>query len=58
MGLYLYLDVLVTMKCFILFSSELQFNLSMGIIGAAYLSLTITYAVGTVIVGPITDKLV
>ena len=56
--MYLYLDVLVTMKCFILFSSELQFNLSVGIIGVAYLASTISYAVGTVIVGPITDKLV
>ena len=37
---------------------QLQFNLSMGIIGAAYLASTIAYAVGTVIVGPITDKLV
>ena len=50
----MYLGILVT----VLYSSELQFNLSLGIIGVVYLASTIAYAVGTVIVGPITDRLV
>ena len=50
----MYLGVLVT----ILYSSELQFNLSLGIIGVVYLAPTIAYGVGTVIIGPITDRLV
>jgi len=50
----LYLGVLVT----VLYSSELQFNLRLSIIGVVYLASTTAYAVGTIIVGPITDRLV
>ena len=44
-------------KCF-LFTFEMQFHLSLGVIGAAYLAPTIAYAVGSVVIGPIADKLV
>ena len=39
-------------------SSTLQFHLSFGLIGLVYLGLTATYGIGTIVAGPVTDKLV
>ena len=37
---------------------KLQFNLRVGLIGVVYLASTTAYGVCTIIVGPITDRLV
>ena len=41
-----------------LFSSNLQFNLSVGIIGVIYFAVPVTYGIGTISVRPLTDRLV
>ena len=38
--------------------SYLQFGLNVGLVGVTYCAITLTYAVGTIITGPITDRLV
>ena len=42
----------------IVYSSKLQFNLSVGIIGVIYLASTVTYAVCNILAGLMSDKLV
>ena len=48
----------MVVKSFDVFSSKLQFKLSVGIIGVIYLASLLLYAVGTVLAGQLTDKLV
>ena len=48
----------MVVKSFDVFSSKLQFKLSVGIIGLIYLASLLLYAVGTVLAGQLTDKLV
>ena len=36
----------------------LQFGLNVGLVGVTYCAITLTYAVGTILTGPITDRLV
>ena len=38
--------------------SCLQFGLNVGLVGVTYSAITLTYAVGTILTGPITDRLV
>ena len=38
--------------------SHLQFHLNVGLVGVTYSAITLTYAVGTILTGPITDRLV
>ena len=45
-------DIYVTICIFF------QFHLQVGIIGACYLAATITYVIGSILAGPLTDKLV
>ena len=36
----------------------LQFGLNVGLVGVTYCAITLAYAVGTILTGPITDRLV
>ena len=51
--LFVYLDVLPATMF-----SYLQFGLNVGLVGVTYSAITLTYAVGTILTGPITDRLV
>ena len=51
------LDFTTTVQI-IVYSSKLQFNLSVGIIGVIYLASTVTYAVCNILAGLMSDKLV
>ena len=51
-------SLLTLLLLYIMYSSKLQFSLSVGIIGVIYLVSTITYAVCNILAGVISDKLV
>ena len=57
--LFLFVFVLVYLGVLpaIMFS-YLQFGLNVGLVGVTYSAITLTYAVGTILTGPITDRLV